>query len=47
MRVNDEGLPCGECFVAFATEENVLAALERNRYVDAWLATLHGWGLRT
>ena len=30
MRMNDEGLPCGECFVIFATEAAMLAALERN-----------------
>jgi len=33
MKTNAEGLPCGECFVQFATEEALTAALERNRQV--------------
>jgi RNA recognition motif-containing protein len=33
MRINEDGLPTGECFVGFANEEALKSALERNRKV--------------
>ena len=33
MKTNEQGLPCGECFVTFANEQALAAGLERNRKI--------------
>jgi len=33
MKANAQGLPCGECYVVFSTEEDCIAAAKRNRQV--------------